>query len=284
MFGPGKIVKSSVPAAVLFLMVTGYLPLPKCAAEQNPISNSELLQTIVQRMTEKLEQNHANIRPYTVTRAYTLYGHGETAPKTQVLARVNFLPPNQKSYDIAQTSGGMGEKVVRKVLEHEVEIAKDPESAMMTEQNYNFALVKRDSFKGRDCYLLHASPKRDDKRLIKADVWVDSASFEILHLEGEPVKSPSFWLKDVHITFDFGEVSGMWLQTASQATAHVRFAGDYKMHAQDLSLEITPVVASLRTSQEQSAEVASSRPLHRGRSLRRASPPVLADSIAWGAR
>ncbi len=286
MFRPYNLAKSTVPAIILLLVATGYLRMPKCAAEENPASTPDLLPMIVQRMTQRIQENHLNIRPYTVTRAYTLYRHDESVPKTEVVARVNFLPPNQKSYDIAQTSGGMGEKVIRKVLEHEVEVAKDPQSAMMTAQNYDFSLVQQVYFQGHHCYVLHAAPKRDDKSLIKANVWVDSKSFDILHVEGEPVRSPSFWLKDLHVAFDFGEVAGMWMQTAVQATARVRFAGDYKMHAQDLSLEIVPAVAALHVSKnasgEQTTELASTKSARRMRT-RHSSPPVLADSI-WGSR
>jgi hypothetical protein len=70
-------------------------------------------------------------------------------------------------------------------------------------------------------------------------MWVDKNSYHILRLEGEPAKSPSFWVKDVHLVLEFGEVAGMWLQTQTLALAHLRFGGEYKLTSQDLGYNVS---------------------------------------------
>jgi len=202
------------------------------------------LKHIIQRMEEAQLQNRQQVRPYSVTRDYLLYGSEPDHIKGHIVAKVNFLPPNQKSYDIAESTGGFQEKVVRRVLDHEVDVTRDPQDTWLTSRNYNFELLGEQQLNGRRCYLPRSHPKRSDKNLMKANIWVDAASFRILRLDGEPNKNPSFWIKDVHITLDFGDVSGMWLQTHTQATARVRFAGDYKMYSRDMRYETAPVMAS----------------------------------------
>jgi hypothetical protein len=270
---------------LLFLLAAGLATAPAPAAGQEPsVANSELLQKIVERMTASLLENRARIKSYTVTRAYMLYGKDAENPRSRVLARISFLPPDQKSYDISESSGGMGEKVVRRVLEHEVEVAKDPVSAMMIPRNYNFELLREEYFRGRHCYVLKAVPRREDKKLIRAEVWVDSSTYEIRHVEGEPTRNPSFWIRDVHISLDFGDVAGMWLQTATHASAHIRFAGDYSMYSRDLSYETVPAIASNgereTAASEKTAVSLTGKPARRARSPQR-SAPFLADHNGW---
>jgi hypothetical protein len=278
------------PTIMLLLLLAASLATASAPAvgQEPSVSNSELLQKIVERMTASLFENRAKVKSYTVTRAYTLYGKDVQNPRGRVLARVSFLPPDQKSYDIAESSGGMGEKVVRRVLEHEVEVAKDPDSALMIPRNYSFDLLREENFQGRHCYVLKAIPRRDDKKLIRAEVWVDSSTFEIRHVEGEPARNPSFWVKDVHITLEFGEVAGMWLQTATHASAHIRFAGDYSMYSRDLSYETAPTIASGGETDSTAAErahgaAAGDKPSRRTHTMQR-SAPFLADHTGWNER
>jgi hypothetical protein len=234
---------ASISLIILLLMVA-CVQLPLAEGQESSSISPELLNAIIQRVEEAQLQNRQQVRPYSVTRDYLLYGNDPDHIKGHIVAKVNFLPPNQKSYDIAESTGGFQEKVVRRVLDHEVDVTRDPQDTWLTSRNYNFELLGEQQLNGRRCYLLRSFPKRSDKNLMKANIWVDAASFRILRLDGEPNKSPSFWVRDVHIILDFGDVSGMWLQIHTQATAHVRFAGDYKMFSRDMRYETAPVVAS----------------------------------------
>jgi len=227
----------------MLLLMGAYAQLPVANAQELSTISPELLNSIIQRMEEAQLQNRTHVRPYSVTRDYILYGSDPDHIKGHIVAQVNFLPPNRKSYEIEQSTGGFQEKVVRRVLEHEVEVTRDPQDTWLISRNYDFQLLGEQLLNGRRCYLLQSHPKRSDKNLMKANVWVDAESYRILRIDGEPNKSPSFWVKDVHIILDFGDVSGMWLQTHTQAVARVRFAGDYKMYSRDMRYETAPLVA-----------------------------------------
>jgi outer membrane lipoprotein-sorting protein len=232
---------------ILLVLIVACAELSVAASDKSASVNPELLNSIIQRMEQALLQNRAHARPYSVTRDYVLYGNDADHVKGHIVAQVNFLPPNRKSYDIAESTGGFQEKVVRRVLDHEVEVTRDPQDTWLTSRNYDFELVGEETLNGRRCYVLKTHPKRSDRDLMKANVWVDGDSYRILRIDGEPQKSPSFWVKDVHITLEFGDVSGMWLQTHTKAVARVRFAGDYKMYSRDMRYETAPVLASAPT-------------------------------------
>ena len=130
----------------------------------------------------------------------------------------------------------MGEKVLRDVLDHETEKKDARETARkeFSQDNYSFSLAGSENLDGRKCFVLEMNPRHDDKDLLRGRVWVDAESFNIRRVEGNPMKNPSWWIRDLHILMSFSEVDGMWLRTFTQAVANVRFKGKYEMVARDL--------------------------------------------------
>jgi len=199
--------------------------------------------SLIKRIIEAQLDSRAHAKPYSVTREYKLFGSDSNRARTEVLAQVNFLPPNVKSYGIDQSTGGMGEKVVRRILDHEVDATRDPKLMMVNQSNYDFTFAGEGAAGGFSCYKLEIMPKHDRKDLLRATIWVDKDSYRILRIEGEPVKSPSFWVKDVHVVIEFAEVAGMWLQTETQAMAHLRFGGEYRIVSHDVNYDVAQTVA-----------------------------------------
>ncbi len=205
-------------------------------------------QTIVNRMVRAQDENRVRYRPYMVTREYKL--SAKTADKSQVTADVTFVPPDVTLYTIRQTTGsGLGGKVVRRMLETEAEVVKDYASTGIMPDNYDFRFVREEELNGQQCYVLQLLPKRKDKNLIRGNAWVDANTYLLHRLEGEPAKTPSFWLRDVHVTLVYGDVEGMWLSTALKATATVRMFGQYGMDSRDLNYKFRELVATVSTSQ-----------------------------------
>ena len=242
MLGPRyKSVSTASVATLLFALL--FLQTRGAVAEELPSSERPDLATLVKRITEAQLDNHERAKAYSVTREYKVFGNDAVTPRTEVVAKINFLPPDLKNYDIDQSTGGMGEKVVRRILDHEVDAARDPHLMMVSEQNYDFDYVGEDKLDGVPCYKLRLTPKHERKELLKSTIWVDKNSYRMLRMEGDPAKSPSFWVKDVHLVIQFGEVAGMWLQTQTLALAHLRFGGEYKITAQNVDYDVPRSVA-----------------------------------------
>jgi hypothetical protein len=185
------------------------------------------------------EDNDARIRPYVVTRDYKLLAKEARVPASQVTAELTFVPPNLKSYAIQHTSGtSMGEKIVRRILETQMAFAKDSGSSDISQNNYGFRFIREEDMDGDHCYVLELIPRRKDKNLLRGTIWIDAKTYLLHRIEGEPVESSSWWLRDVRIVLLFGSVGEMWMQTSSQSTANVRIIGQYKMISQDVSYKI----------------------------------------------
>src|SRR5207302_1959342 len=243
MVGPSYRSTFTASSAAL-LLVFLFLQASAVAADQaTSVSERPDLSTLIKRITEAQLENRNRVKPYSVTREYKVFAADAMRPRTEVVAKVNFLPPNVKSYDIDQSTGGMGENIIRHILDHEVDATRDPRTMLVNDQNYTFALAGEDTLEGSPCYKLRITPRHERKDLLKATIWVNKDSYHIVRMEGQPVKSPSFWVKDVYLVLEFDEVAGMWLQTATHAMAHLRFGGEYKITSQDIGYDVAHVTA-----------------------------------------
>ena len=87
--------------------------------------------------------------------------------------------------------------------------------------------------------MLHITPKRKEKGLLLGDIWVDAKTCRIRQIIGVPLKTPSFWIKDLHLTVQFATVNEMWLPVSVHAIAAVRFLGVYSLAGHNLAASVT---------------------------------------------
>ncbi len=213
-----------------------------CAPRADAAPASSAVDSTVACMSQAAVQNQTHLRSYTVTREYELFGQKRDKTKTRVIADVTFRPPDSKSYRIQETEGSaIGAKIVGLVLAREAALAKDGSSSGISQDNYNFSFLREEEADGHRCYVLQLLPRRKDKNLLRGTIWVDANTYLIRRTEGEPQKSPSWWLRDLHIVFVYAEVGGMWLPTASEFTAKVRLFGSSTMLAHDLRYSYSQV-------------------------------------------
>jgi len=216
-----------------------------CAPGVNAAPTAGAMETTVACMSQAALQNQTHLRSYTVTREYELFGQKRDKTRSRVIADVTFRPPDSKGYRIQGTEGSViGEKVVRLVLEREAALAKNGGASDISLNNYDFQFKREESASGRRCYVLQLLPKRADKNLLSGTIWVDAETYLIRRIEGEPQKSPSWWLRELHIVFAYGQVGEMWLPTSSEFTAKVRLFGLSTMLAHDLGYSYSELAAA----------------------------------------
>jgi hypothetical protein len=188
------------------------------------------LNLILQRLEDVQHQDPAQSRPYEVTREYKVFRGDDKQPTSEVMAQINFVPPDKKTYKITQARGNSrGEKMVRELLNRETESAKKGHGSEISRTNYDFVFLRQENFGVVPEYVLRIVPKRKDKYLLRGWIWVDASTFRIRRIEGVPAKSPSFWIKDIHITLQFAQLGGMWVPISFDAIATVRLLGQYTL-------------------------------------------------------
>lgn len=225
-----------------FAAVLGVSGIASAAHVDGAIPSAE---NIIAQMMQARSENRARLRPYSVTRDYRLFGKEKQTARSEVIARVTFDPPGIKHFVIQQASGmGLGERIVRQMLEHETEIGKNNASTDLSPANYGFRYLREEELSGRPCYVLEIIPRRNDKSLLRGQIWVDSITYLLQRTEGEPARSPSWWLKDARVVLVYSDVGGMWLQTSSESSADVRFLGRHTMLSRDVEYTMSTLAAS----------------------------------------
>jgi hypothetical protein len=225
---------------LLLYLFTGMASAPAQTSRSVPTA-----ETIIARMAQARAENRARLRPYIVTRNYKLFGKDESKAKSEVIADVAFVPPDSKKYTIEETNGsGLGQILVRRILANEAEVSKDHVSTDISADNYAFRFIREADLRGQRCYVMELLPRRKENHLLRGDIWVDANTYLLRRFEGELAKPPSWWVRDVRVTFVYGDVGGMWLQTATEAAADVRILGRTTMVSRDVNYKITELVAT----------------------------------------
>jgi hypothetical protein len=204
------------------------------------------LQGIVANLEKAQLENRQHYQSYTLVRDYKLFSGNDRQAKSDVVARVSFVPPNRKTFTIDKVNGASrGEKIVRKILEHEVQTtAQDHGASVLNRENYSFALLGMAAVDGHPCYLLQMQPKHKREDLVEGRGWIDAETYLPRLIDGDLAKNPSWWLKRVHLTLSFADVGGMWLQTGTKAVADVRIFGEHTLTSRELNYEGGQAVAS----------------------------------------
>jgi hypothetical protein len=225
---------------VAALIVSG---VPKLAHSQaKPEVHAQAAQLPLDEVVTRMEQarlRNKQTPPFLLTRQYQMFHGDEQTPASQVKAQISVVPPSDRDYKIIESQGSdRGEKVVRKILEHEAAAEKlNPSPTAIVRANYNFTDAGREMLEGVNCYVLGLKPKREEPSLIEGKAWIDPNTFAVRKIAGKMSKSPSWWVKDVDLVVSFGEIGGVWMQTASHAVADVRVIGKYTVQGRALDVQ-----------------------------------------------
>jgi hypothetical protein len=215
-------------------------------AQQASTAGAMSLDAIVQGMQEAQAATRLQAS-YQIIREYRLSGANDPKADSEVVAEINFRPPSYRDYTIQRSSGSSrGPQLVRRILDHEVEITSKDNTASRTisPTNYSFSYVGEAILDGHACYVLGLKPRRVETDLISGQAWVDKHSFLIRQIEGEAEKTPSWWLKTVHIKLAFTDLDGIWVQKSMEAVADVRLVGSHTLTSRILDYRREHVVAA----------------------------------------
>jgi hypothetical protein len=84
--------------------------------------------------------------------------------------------------------------------------------------------------------------------LLRGRAWVDPATFLVTRIEGEPAKNPSWWVKTVHLSIDYGRADGLWLPLETRATADLRLIGKHTLTSENVRVQAIAENAMLQPS------------------------------------
>ena len=119
-------------------------------------------------------------------------------------------------------------RVFRSMLENEEQIfaSGDAARSSFTAINYELTPAAADE---PGLVKLFARPKRRDVTLIDGAVYVTDTDADLVRVEGQLAKSPSFWTRRVEVVKQYARVNGLRVPVRVESTAQIRFAGTSTM-------------------------------------------------------
>lgn len=139
-------------------------------------------------------------------------------------------------------SGVIRKRVLRAALqaEEEGQSAEQKGRGALTADNYEFLDV---SVADDSTMRLGMKARRKHPLLVNGALYFDAASSDLLLMEGELSRRPSFWTRRAYITRQYGRIGGVRVPVAMWSTADVRLVGEssFSMTYEYLEINGQPV-------------------------------------------
>ena len=220
---------------------------------------------IVARMLEKNKERTAALEFYESERTYKVEYTGTGGEHhAELRVRMVYTGPDQKQFTVESESGSkfICDKVLRKLVEGEQEASARSNRMQTTlgPENYDAALVGEETVATEGgpvrAWVLQVTPKVDNKFTYHGKVWVSEDDYAVVKIQGEPAKSPSWWINHAAFESDYVRRGDVWLPAKNVSSSHVRLGGEATL---TIEYGTYPVVAAqaLKPSTEQAVTAAS---------------------------
>ena len=207
---------------------------------------------ILARVMEKDRERREALDRYTSERTYRVHYAGTGGEHdAEIKVHAEFTGPDQKRLTVVSETGSkfICEKVLRKMVEGEQEASdkSNQSRTRLSTENYEAevvgeeAITTPDGGKAIQAWVLKVSPKVDNKFTYRGKVWISEDDYAVMKIEGEPGKSPSWWINQAAIDARYVKRGEIWLPAKNVSSSHVRIGGEAEL---TIDYGTYPVVAA----------------------------------------
>jgi hypothetical protein len=185
---------------------------------------------IVSRLQAKNHERELALHKFQSTRIYRVQYHGFFGTReAEAVVSCKYVSPNQKEFVVLSQTGEkfIVNSVIKGLLEGETEAASEEnrQRTALSARNYNFTLAEQETALETSQYVLNVVPKHDQKFLYRGKIWVDAKDFAVTRIDGEPAKSPSFWVKRSEVRHRYEKIGDFWLPAGNKTDSTIRMGG-----------------------------------------------------------
>jgi outer membrane lipoprotein-sorting protein len=214
------------------------------ASVSDPATTALTGDAIFAKLVESNSLRESRLKQYSVQSTYRVQNDkGEMRAETQALLR--YRAPDIKEFKIISEKGSglIRTRVFKPLMDVEVETAAERNrvDSSITPNNYALALLGEEEVAGSNCFVVQATPKRDDKYLFTGKIWIHSGEFAIVKIEGQPAKNPSLWIKRVDFVRRYQKIGEFWLPLKNESITRVRVFGKNTLTTEYDNYEINQV-------------------------------------------
>jgi hypothetical protein len=206
-------------SCILFVAASGVAVSPQPAVQANADSS---LPPLVQRFLDRQDEPVTSYRALRRLEAHnTRYKkHGWLEAWTTLDRERGF------TFEIIGEGGSsyVRDKVLRKALQREAEAYARSETAgaAIAPANYRFADQGSNT---AGLISVSLEPKRKDTLLVRGRIYLTADEGDLVRIEGQVAKAPSFWTRRVDIVRKYERIGGVRVPVATESTAQVLMAG-----------------------------------------------------------
>ncbi len=208
-----------------------------------PTGDEIIAQLLLHNQMRDTQMEH-----YSVVRTYEVRNQ-EGKLSAQEVVRMDYRAPGTKTFQKTSEkgSGKVRHMVFDRLMESESETAagREHHDSALTPANYTFTRIGEEDLGPYHCYVVQATPKRQDKYLFKGSIWIDAQDFAVVKIAGHPAKKPSFWINRADFVRQYQKIGEFWVPSRDETNVHMRLFGkklftidheDYSINAgEDLS-------------------------------------------------
>jgi hypothetical protein len=166
-------------------------------------------------------------------------------------AWTEFQPGRGFSFDVVNEGGHdyVRNKVLRNLLKNEQQLIArgQPLRATFNTNNYSFG---DGGITDEGLQRIRLTAARQSDGIVNGSLFMDPEAGSMVRLEGRLVKSPSFWVRDVDVTWKFARLGGHIVPIEMTSTGRVRMFGrsTFRMVYEYVSIDGRPIDNGLKAS------------------------------------
>jgi hypothetical protein len=212
----------SLFAMLAILVAAAVLPLH---AQNNAQSNALSDDEVIRRIDAAVHTRTSSISSYSVQELYSIFRNGEATPSAQVTVKTVYTRNAGKEYTPVAQSGSalLRNIIIGKILANEKEMARaaNRESVALTSANYEMhPEAGTVTFSGHTCVIVDLKARRKISYLFNGRGWFDVNDFTLVHIEGSPAASPSFFAGSTGGHRDYIKIDGFSMAQRAELRSH----------------------------------------------------------------
>jgi hypothetical protein len=211
------------------------------------------LEQVVSRLEERNQLRAQALKEFEGSRTYRLQYRGFPGSRdAEMQVEMRFQAPASKRFKVLSQTGSklVIDRVLMKLLQSEQEALDEDNGrrSALNRENYEFTSLGFEHHPDGDCYVLGVTPRTKSKFLYRGRIWVDAADFAVTHIEAEPAKNPSFWIKKTSIEHQYTKIGDFWLPAQNRTESLTRLGGKALLTIDYTNYKIISVAPSVAHS------------------------------------
>jgi hypothetical protein len=199
---------------------------------------------VVNKLMATGARRSEELRGFRATRTYDLQYHGFLGTREAGMRVIaTYTAPDRLDFSVVSQNGSklLLNRVLLKLLDSEREAFRNQSQIELSPANYNFESLGLEEADNDPCYVLSVQPRKENKFLYRGKVWIDANDFALSRMQGQPAKSPSFWIRDTQIDSNWKKVGDFWLIQHNRSVSHIRMGGTATLTIDYSDYQITGV-------------------------------------------